>query len=455
MEKVIQELRDNRERYLQEMIELVKIPSISPGLPNPDAMQQAAGWIEKRLAKAGLDEVRLLRVGDRSPVVWGKKHISDDLPTALFYGHYDVMPPDPVDQWESPPFEPEIRGGEIYGRGTADDKGQFLMHVAAIETYLKIKGTLPVNAIFAIEGEEEEGSGGLEELLDTHKELLQADVAVVSDSPFFDRKCPSICYGLRGIASVEVKMRGPNTDLHSGNFGGAVANPAEFLARLVNDLKDRDGRITIPGFYDDVLELTEAERKAYAALPFNEQEFKDDIGVSNLYGEEGFTTLERIWARPTLEVNGIGGGFQGEGSKTIVPSDAFAKITMRLVPNQDPVKILNQFEKHVLEIAPAEVEVDVEKGHYGYPFLAPIDNPHVESAKRAMEREFGGSVHFIRDGASIPIVTSLQKKLGATCLLVGVDVPDGRIHAPNEKLVLENFYKGMETIAYLLEELKA
>jgi acetylornithine deacetylase/succinyl-diaminopimelate desuccinylase-like protein len=453
MEKVIQELRKNHERYVGEIVEFVRIPSISPGLPNPKAMQDAADWAEARLKRAGMDETRRLFVENRSPVVWAGKKIADGLPTVLFYGHYDVMPPDPVDLWKSPPFEAEIRGGEIFGRGTADDKGQLLMHIAAVETYLKLKGTLPVNVAFAVEGEEEEGSGALEELLDTHRELFQADVVVVSDSPFFTRNCPSICYGLRGIASAEIRIKGPNRDLHSGNFGGAVANPAEFLARLINDLKDRDGHITVPGFYDDVLELSPGERRAYAELPFDEKEFKEELGVQELYGEKSFTTLERIWARPTLEINGFGGGFQGEGSKTIVPSHAFAKVTMRLVPNQDPVKILDQLEDYVAKIAPKSVEVDVVKGHYGYPFIAPFDSPHVMAAKRAMEKGFGKKVYFIRDGASIPIVTSLNKKLGATCLLVGVDVPDGCIHGPNERLVLDNFYRGMETIVYLLDEL--
>ena len=453
MEEVIDFLRRNYESYLAELIELVRIPSISPGKPHPEALEQAADWLEARLRRAGIEEVEKLRVGDRSPVVWGRKHVSGDLPTVLFYGHYDVMPPDPLEQWQSPPFEPELRDGELYGRGTADDKGQLLMHVNAVEAYLEIKGTLPVNAVFAFEGEEEEGSEALDELLDTHKDRFAADVAVVCDSPFFDRNYPSVCYGLRGVAAAEIRVQGPNSDLHSGNFGGAVANPAEFLARLVNDLKGRDGRVAIDGFYDDILELTEAEREAYAALPFDEDGFRSDLDVPALYGEAGFTTLERIWARPTLEINGIGGGFQGEGSKTIIPSSAFAKLTMRLVPNQDPLKILDLLEEQVNRMAPPEVVVTVEKGHVGYPFIAPIDNPRVEAGKRAMEKGFGSEAYFIRDGASIPIVTSIQKKLGATCLLLGVDVPDGKIHAPNEKLVIDNFHKGMEMIAYLLEEL--
>jgi acetylornithine deacetylase/succinyl-diaminopimelate desuccinylase-like protein len=475
MEKVIQEIEANHERYLQEMIELLRFPSISPGRPHPEAITGAADWLEQRLRRAGLDEVRQLKVdggspvgngrvvqgreqgggagGAANPVVWGRKLISEELPTVLFYGHYDVMPPDPIDEWTSPPFEPEVRNGELFGRGTADDKGQLLMHINAVEAYLAVKQSLPVNVIFAIEGEEEMGSEALNKLLDTDRDLFDAGVAVVSDSPFFDRSCPSICYGLRGIAVAEIRITGPCSDLHSGNFGGAVANPAEMLARIINDLKDRDGRVTIDGFYDDVVKLTPAEREAFAALPFDEEQLRRDTGVSALYGEQGFTTLERIWARPTFEVNGIGGGFQEAGSKTIVPSSAFAKLSMRLVPNQDPDRILQLLEQHLRKVTPPGVTLEIEPGHGGQPFVAPIDNPEVKAARRAMARGFDREVHYIRDGASIPIVADLSKKLGATCLLLGVDVPEGRIHAPNEKLVLDNFYKGTRTMAYLLEEL--
>jgi acetylornithine deacetylase/succinyl-diaminopimelate desuccinylase-like protein len=453
MEKVIQEIEANRDRYLQEMIELLRFPSISPGRPHPEAISAAADWLEQRLLRAGLDEVRQLQVEGGNPVVWGRKLIAEELPTVLFYGHYDVMPPDPIDEWSSPPFEPEVRNGELFGRGTADDKGQLLMHVNAVEAYLAVKKSLPVNVIFAIEGEEEMGSEALNKLLDSERDLFDAGIAVVSDSPFFDRDCPSICYGLRGIAVAEIRVTGPSSDLHSGNFGGAVANPAEMLARIINDLKDRDGRVTIDGFYDDVIELSQAERQAFAALPFDEEQLLRDTGAPALYGEQGFTALERIWARPTFEVNGIGGGFQEAGSKTIVPASAFAKLSMRLVPNQDPDRILQLLELHLRKVMPPGVKLEVEPGHGGQPFVAPIDNAQVKAARQAMERGFDRQVHYIRDGASIPIVADLSKKLGATCLLLGVDVPDGRIHAPNEKIVLDNFYNGTKTMAYLLEKL--
>ncbi|MCP4898010.1 MAG: dipeptidase [bacterium] len=451
MKQVIDTLRANRDQALNEVIDLVRIPSISPGLPHPEAITEAANWLERRLKNAGMDEVRQLVSGEYNPVVWGRKHISDDLQTVLFYGHYDVMPPDPLDEWTSAPFEPEVRDGKIYGRGTADDKGQALMHINAVETYLKVKGTLPVNVLFVIEGEEEQGSEGLEELLDSHRDLFAADVAVISDSPFFSSDCPSVCYGLRGIAAAEIRVEGPSTDLHSGNYGGAIANPIEFLARILNDLKDRDGRIEIEGFYDDVLELSPDERKGFAKLPFDDTAFCRDLGAPAPYGEENYSTLERIWARPSLEVNGVTGGFGGEGTKTIVPSSATAKISMRLVPNQNPDHILELLESHIRNIAPPEVRVSVTLGHGGQPFLAPIDDPFVRSAYAAMEQAFEGHVHYIRDGASIPIVASLASKLGATCLLLGIDVPEGRIHGPNEMLIVDNYHRGTEMIAHLLE----
>ncbi len=454
MKQVIEMLRANRETALDEMIELVRIPSISPGRPHPEAITKAADWLERRLERTGMDEVRQLGIEGHNPVVWARKHISDELPTILFYGHYDVMPADPLDEWTSPPFEPEIRDGRVFGRGTADDKGQVMMHIDAVDAFLKVKGTLPVNVVFAIEGEEEEGSEALEKLLVSDRELLAADIAVISDSPFFASDCPSICYGLRGIATAEIRVDGPATDLHSGNYGGAIANPAEFLARIVSDLKDRDGRITIDRFYDDVLELSPGERDGFASLPFDEAAFCRDLGAEAPYGEASFSTIERIWARPTLEINGLTGGFGGEGSKTIVPAHATAKLSMRLVPNQEPDRILDLLERHIRTIAPPEVRITISRGHGGHPFLAPIDNPHVRAAFAAMERAFDGKVYSIRDGASIPIVASLSSKLGATCLLLGVDVPEGRIHAPNEMLIVDNFHRGTEMIAHLLELIK-
>jgi acetylornithine deacetylase/succinyl-diaminopimelate desuccinylase-like protein len=455
MKTVLDSLKANRDKHLSEMIEWLIIPSISPGAPNPKALTDAADWIEQRLSSLNLDEVKQLHVEGHNPVVWGRKHFGDDLPTILFYGHYDVMPPDPLELWDSPPFEPLVKDGILYARGAADDKGQALMQVNAVEAFLAAKKSLPVNVIFAYEGEEEMGSEGLEKLLDSHKELFDCDVAVISDSPFFDRNCPSLCYGLRGIAVGEIKVKGPGRDLHSGNYGGAVANPVEVVARMVNDLKDRDGVITVEGFYDDVLPLKEDERKAFSDLPFDEAGMFADLEIKEGSGEKGYSTLERVWARPTLELNGIGGGFQGEGNKTIVPSEAFAKISCRLVPYQNPTAILDALEKKVYEIAPPGVDVEFTREHVGSPFLAPLDDPYVAAAQRAMTKGFGKESYLIRDGASIPIVNSIAEKLGATCLLIGIDVPEGKIHSPNEMLILENFYGGMETIAHLLEEIAA
>lgn len=452
MERVIDSLRERRQEHIDELCELLRIPSISPGKPHPEAISQAASWLEARLHRAGLREVEQLTVGNGSPVVWARHRVDDDLPTVLLYGHYDVMPVDPIDEWNSQPFEPEVRDGQIFGRGTADDKGQMLMHIHAVEAWLAA-GKLPVNVVFAIEGEEEEGSDTLEQLLHHQRERFTADVAIISDSPFFAADVPSVCYGLRGIAVVELRVDGPSSDLHSGNFGGAVANPAEQLARMLASLKDRDGRITVPGFYDNVAELSDAERAAFADLPHDDREFCSSLGVPNPAGEASFTTLERIWARPTLEVNGIGGGFQGAGSKTIVPSSAFAKLSMRLVPHQDPDRIVHLVADHLRSIAPHGVRVTVTEGHTGSPFLTPFDHPAMEAGQRAMERAFGKPAVFIRDGASIPIVSSIHQAVGATCLLLGVDTPEGRIHAPNERLPVDHFHNGAEMIAHVLAEL--
>ena len=372
----------------------------------------------------------------------------------MFYGHYDVMPPDPLEQWETPPFDPQIRGGELFGRGTADDKGQALMQINAIEAYLKVKGALPINAIFAYEGEEEEGSvrprgtAGQPQGVVTGRRCRRLRLPLLHARLPLDLLRPSrhrcggdsrhrpltaTCTPATSAAPSPTRPK-RSPALSTTSRAATAASPSTVSTTTFSSSRMRSERPT-------------------PNCPSSSPEFLDDLGVSEPYGEDGFTTLERIWARPTLEVNGMGGGFQGDGSKTIIPSGAFVKLSMRLVPNQDPGKILDALEEHVMKHAPAGVDVVVEKGHFGYPFLAPIDNPHVDAGRRAMEKGFGGKVFYIRDGASIPIVTSLQKKLGATCLLLGIDVPDGRIHAPNEKLVLANFYGGMEMIAYLLEEI--
>jgi acetylornithine deacetylase/succinyl-diaminopimelate desuccinylase-like protein len=371
----------------------------------------------------------------------------------LFYGHYDVQPVDPLNLWESPPFEATIRDGELYARGSADDKGQVFMHMKAIEAHLKQTGRLPVNIKVMLEGEEEVGSAHLDDFIRGHKNDLAAQVVVISDSAMFARGVPSICYGLRGLVYFQLDLRGSNTDLHSGVFGGAVANPAFVLAQILAKMKDRSGRITIPGFYDDVVPLTDEERKAWATLPFNEKKYKKDFGFPKLFGETGYTTLERTWARPTFEINGLLSGFTGEGAKTVLPAVAMAKVSMRLVPNQDPNKIAELFQKHVEDITPKTVALKVTRMHGGKPWITAYENPFVQAAGRAIEKGFGRTPVFTREGGSIPVVSTFQEELGLPAVLFGVGLPDENAHAPNEKLDLGNFHNGIIASAVLYEEL--
>src|SRR5215472_11800966 len=355
---VLDFIHTNRDRYVSELKDYLAIPSIS-ALPQHAAdVRRCAEWTADQMRKVGLENVRLIETKG-NPVVYGDWLHAAGAPTILFYGHYDVQPVDPVDLWTSPPFEATVRDGEIYARGAADDKGQVFMHLKAIEAHLKQNGRLPVNMKFMIEGEEEVGSAHLDDFVRDHKSDLSADVVVISDSPMFARGVPSICYGLRGLVYFQLDLRGSSTDLHSGSFGGAVANPAIVLAQMLAQMKDRGGRVRIPGFYDDVVPLNEQERKAWAALPFNERKYKKDFGIPKVYGETGYTTLERTWARPTFEVNGLLSGFTGDGAKTVLPAVAMAKVSMRLVPNQDPDKIAKLFEAYVQDIAPKTVEVKV------------------------------------------------------------------------------------------------
>jgi acetylornithine deacetylase/succinyl-diaminopimelate desuccinylase-like protein len=374
-------------------------------------------------------------------------------PTILFYGHYDVQPVDPLDLWESPPFEATIRDGEIYARGSADDKGQVFMHFKAVEAHLKQAGKLPVNMKIILEGEEEVGSVNLDEFVRAHKSELGADVVVISDSTMFARGVPSICYGLRGLVYFQIDLRGSSTDLHSGSFGGAVANPAIVLAQMLTQMKDRGGRIKIPGFYDDVVPLQDEEREAWASLPFNEKKYKKDFGIPKVYGETDYTTLERTWARPTFEVNGLLSGFTGEGAKTVLPAVSMAKVSMRLVPNQDPDKIAKLFEAYVHDIAPKTVEVKVTRMHGGKPWMTSYDNPYVQAAGRAIEKGFGQKPVFTREGGSIPVVSTFQEELGLPSVLFGVGLPDENAHAPNEKLDVGNFHNGIIASAILYDEI--
>jgi acetylornithine deacetylase/succinyl-diaminopimelate desuccinylase-like protein len=387
------------------------------------------------------------------PIVYGEWLGADGAPTILYYGHYDVQPVDPVNQWTSPPFEAAIRDGEIYARGAADDKGQVFMHFKAVDAHIKQHGGLPVNMKFLLEGEEEVGSAHLDDFVHGHRDLLAADVVVISDSPMFDRGVPSICYGLRGLAYYQIDLRGTKTDLHSGSFGGAVANPAMVLAQVLSQMKDRSGRVKIPGFYDDVEALRPEERAEFAKLPFNEKKYRHDLGAPKLFGETGYTTLERVWGRPTFEVNGLLAGFTGDGAKTVIPAVAMAKVSMRLVPNQDPKKIGDLFEAYVKKVTPKSMELKLTRMHGGKPWMTAFDNPFVQAAGRAIEQGFGQRPVFNREGGSIPVVATFQEELGLPCVLFGVGLPDENAHAPDEKLDLGNFHNGIIAAAYLYTEI--
>ena len=452
MNKVIDFINTNRDRYLGELKTYLAIPSISALPQHKDDVRKAAQWTADELTRVGLENVRLEETPGH-PIVYGEWLHAEGAPTILFYGHYDVQPVDPLDLWESPPFEATVRDGEIYARGAADDKGQIFMHFKAIEAHMKQNGRLPVNMKVLLEGEEEVGSENLDDFIRAHRDLLQADVVVISDSPMFDRGVPSICYGLRGLAYFQIDVRGSNTDLHSGSFGGALANPAMALAQILAQMKDKSGRIKIDGFYDDVVELTEEERSAWTQLPFNEKQYQRELGAPKLFGESGYTTLERIWARPTFEVNGLLSGFTGEGAKTVLPAVAMAKVSMRLVPNQDPDTIAARFEAYVKKVAPKTVDVTVTRMHGGRPWITDYHNEFVQAASRAIEKGFGQKPVFNREGGSIPVVFTFQQELGLPSVLFGVGLPDENAHAPNEKLDLGNFHNGVIASAILYDEI--
>jgi acetylornithine deacetylase/succinyl-diaminopimelate desuccinylase-like protein len=452
MDNVIDFININRDRYLEELKALLAIPSIS-ALPEHAAdVKRCADWCAGEMRGIGLQNVRLIETPGY-PVVYGDWLGAPDAPTILFYGHYDVQPVDPLDLWQTPPFEATVRDGEIYARGSADDKGQVFMHFKAVEAHLKQNGRLPLNIKFILEGEEEVGSVHLDDFVRSHKSELRADVVVISDSPMFARGIPSICYGLRGLVYFQIDLRGSGTDLHSGSFGGAVANPAFVLAQTLAQMKDRGGRIRIPGFYDDVVELKEEERQAWAALPFNEKQYRKAFGIPKLLGESGYTTLERTWARPTFEVNGLLSGFTGEGAKTVLPAVAMAKVSMRLVPNQDPNKIAEQFDAYVKKVTPKTVALTVTRMHGGKPWMTSFDNPYVQAAARAIERGFGQKPVLTREGGSIPVVSTFQEELGLPSVLFGVGLPDENAHAPNEKLDVANFQGGIISSAILYDEI--
>lgn len=436
----------NKDRFLSELLDLLRIPSISAKSENKADMQKCAEAVQARLLEAGADKVDIYPT-DGHPLVYGEKIIDPAKPTVLVYGHYDVQPADPLDLWNSGPFDPLIKDGKIYARGSCDDKGQFYMHVKALETMVKTN-TLTTNIKFCIEGEEEVGSPNLGKFVASHKELLKADVILISDTAMISLDTPSIDIGVRGLSYIEVEVTGPNRDLHSGVYGGAVANPITILAKMIASLHDENNHITIPGFYDDVAVSTDEERKLMAQAPFDEQEYKDDLGVKELWGEKGFSTNERTGIRPTLELNGIWGGYTGEGAKTVLPSKAFAKISARLVPNQGSDKITDILINHLKKIAPANVSVKASLHHGGEPYMTPIDSKAYQAAAKAMETTFGKAPIPVRGGGSIPICALFEKELGIKIVFMGFGLDSDNLHSPNEKFNLDNFYKGIETIPY-------
>jgi acetylornithine deacetylase/succinyl-diaminopimelate desuccinylase-like protein len=452
MLSVIDFIQTNRDRYVTELKEYLAIPSISALPEHAGDLRKCAEWTAAEMRRIQLENVRLIDTPG-NPVVYGEWLGAPGAPTILFYGHYDVQPVDPLDLWESPPFEATVRDGEIYARGAADDKGQVFMHFKAIEAHLRKNGKLPVNIKVIIEGEEEVGSKNLDTFVKANKELLAADVVVISDSAMFDRGVPSICYSLRGLVYFQVDLRGSSSDLHSGVFGGAVANPAFVLAQMLAQMKDKGGRIKIPGFYDDVRPLSEEERAAWRQLPFSEKKYRKALGAPKLAGEREFSVLERVWGRPTFEVNGLLSGFTGDGAKTVIPALSMAKVSMRLVPNQHPDKIAELFEAYARKVAPKTVELKVTRMHGGKPWITEYDNPYVQAAGRAIEQGFGKPPVFCREGGSIPVTSTFQEELGIPAVLFGVGLPDENAHAPNERLDLGNFHNGIVASAILYEEI--
>jgi len=444
MQDIKRYVSENKQRFLDELFELLRFPSVSADPKFKADMLRTAEYVAEKLKIAGADEVEICPTAGY-PIVYGEKIIDASLPTVLVYGHYDVQPPDPLDLWKTPPFEPTIRDEKIYARGSCDDKGQFYMHVKAFELMMNTK-TLPCNIKFMIEGEEEVGSSNLGIFVGENKKRLKADVVLISDTSMISLEHPSLETGLRGLSYVEVEVTGPNRDLHSGVYGGAVANPATILAKLIASMHDENNHITIPGFYDDVIELTEKEREMLNRAPYNEAEYKFDLKVDDLWGEKGYTTVERTGTRPTLEVNGIWGGYIGEGAKTVLPSKAFAKISMRLVPNQQSDKVTKLFKDYFESIAPKSVKVKVTPHHGGEPVVTPTDSIAYKAAQRAILEYFGKEPIPTRGGGSIPIVALFEKELGIKTVLMGFGLDSDNLHSPNEKFDIANFYKGIETI---------
>jgi len=448
----IQEYLDNhQQKFLDELIELLKIPSVSADSAYKEDVARAADFVKESMLEAGLDKAEICPT-DGHPIVYGEKILDENLPTVLVYGHYDVQPPDPLNLWDSPPFEPVIKDEKIYARGAADDKGQMYMHIKAVEALIKTQ-SLPCNVKMMIEGEEEVGSDSLEPFIRNNKEKLACDVILISDTSIISNEHPSITVGLRGLSYLEVEVTGPNRDLHSGIYGGAVANPINTLCKMIADLQDENGKITIPGFYDKVEELSDEQRKELARAPFNQQEYNKSLDIEQEQGEKGYTTLERTGIRPSLDVNGIWGGYTGEGAKTVLPSKAYAKLSARLVPDQASDEITGMITKHLESIAPKSVKVKVTPHHGGTPAVIPTDSDGYQAASKAFEKVWGKTPIPTRDGGSIPIVALFQQVLQTDPILMGFGLDEDAIHSPNESYGLFNFFTGIKTIVAFYQAL--
>ncbi len=445
-------VESRKEEFLAELGSILRIQSVSADPTKKGEMLRCAEAVSAAMRSVGIENVKLHET-EGNPLVYGDYQHSPGRPTVLVYGHYDVQPVDPVSEWETPPFEPTVRGSDLYARGSSDDKGQLFIHLKAFQAMKTIDGDFPVNLKYIFEGEEEIGSVHLEPFIRSHADLLKADVVVISDTAMYGRDMPTICYGLRGMAYTELTVRNAQVDLHSGSFGGAVENPVHVLADIISRLHDRYGRVTVPHFYDDVAQVSDVEREEIARLPYSDAEFLRQSGAVAPFGEYGYSTNERLWIRPTLDVNGIFGGFTGEGAKTIIPSKATAKISMRLVPDQKSTRVLDLFESFVKEIAPPTAIVELKKLHSGEPAITPIDHPAVRAASAALEQVFGAKPYFIREGGSIPEVLTFQESLGAPVVLLGFGLPDENSHAPNEHLYLRHFFDGIKTVAVLYDKI--
>ena len=451
MKEIVDYIQSNINAFQEELKEFLRIPSISMLPEHKNDMNRCASYVADKLRSSGMSRVEIFKT-EGHPIIYGEWLGAPGKPIVLIYGHYDVQPVDPVELWDSPPFEPVIKDGKIYARGATDDKGQIFMHFKSVESFFKVDGSLPLNVKFIIEGEEETGSQSLTSFINNNTELLKCDTVIVSDTALYDEGIPTLTYGLRGLSYMEIEISGPKADLHSGTYGGAVGNPINILAGMIAKLHDKNGRINIPHFYDDVLKITGKEKENFRRLKFSDKRFSEEAGVRVLEGEKGYTTLERVWARPTLDCNGIWGGFSGKGAKTVIPTKSSAKISMRLVPNQDPNKISKLFTKYIKSITPKSVKVEIRNLNGAYPVLTPLDDPATIAAAKSMEKAFGKKIVFMREGGSVPIVTVFSKKLKTPVVLMGLGLNSENLHSPNEHFSLNHFRLGIISSVYFMKE---